>query len=82
MAALKQGQSRVRATYNDDEVEFELPANATLEQLAATLAALGAGHGLPLRVELGVRPDVLPGGASYGSFDMPPSDLPAWSKVF
>jgi hypothetical protein len=24
----------------------------------------------------------LPGGASYGSFDMPPSDLPAWSKVF
>jgi hypothetical protein len=78
MAALKHGQSRVRAAYPDSEVEFDLPANATLEQLAATLAALGAGHGLPLRVELGVHPDVLHAGVSYGSS----SNVPAWSKIF
>ncbi|MDB5410077.1 MAG: hypothetical protein JWL84_4989 [Rhodospirillales bacterium] len=78
MAALKHGQSRVRATYPDDEVEFDLPENATLEQLAATLAALGAGHGLPLRVELGVHPDVLHAGMSYGA----EGNGPAWSKVF
>ena len=78
MAALKHGQSRVRATYLADEVEFDLPEYATLEQLAATLAALGAGHGLPLRVEVGVHPDVLHAGMSYGSSD----DGPAWSKIF
>jgi hypothetical protein len=78
MAALKHGQSRVRATYPDDEVEFDLPENATLEQLAATLAALGAGHGLPLRVELGVHPDVMHAGLSYGHS----ASSPAWSKIF
>jgi hypothetical protein len=78
MAALKHGQSRVRATYPDDEVEFDLPENATLEQLAATLAALGAGHGLPLRVELGVHPDVMHAGMSYGHS----GSSPAWSKIF
>jgi hypothetical protein len=78
MAALKHGQSRVRATYPDDEVEFDLPENATLEQLAATLAALGAGHGLPLRVELGVNPDVMHAGTSYGHS----GSRPAWSKIF
>lgn len=75
MTALKHGQSRVRATYPDEEVEFDLPANATLEQLAASLAALGAGHDLPLRVELGIRTDVR---ASYGL----PGSEPAWSKIF
>jgi hypothetical protein len=78
MAALKHGQSRVRATYPDDEVEFDLPENATLEQLAAMLAALGAGHGLPLRVELGVHPDVMHAGMSYRTA----GDGPAWSLVF
>jgi hypothetical protein len=78
MAALKQGQSRVRATYSDDEVEFDLPASATLEQLAATLAALGAGHGLPLRVELGVRAEVLHAGLSRDSS----GEGPAWAKIF
>lgn len=73
MAALKQGQSRVRATYSDDEVEFDLPASATLEQLAATLAALGAGHGLPLRVELGVRAGLSRDSSGEG---------PAWAKIF
>jgi hypothetical protein len=37
-------------------VIFDLPEDATLEQLAAMLASAGRGHGAPVRVEVAVKP--------------------------
>ena len=47
--------NRVRALFEDSSVIFDLPDDATLEQLAAMLTAVGRGHGTPLRVEVAVR---------------------------
>jgi hypothetical protein len=45
-------KARIRATYEDSEVFFDLPRSATLEHLAATLVAVGRGHGAPVTVEV------------------------------
>jgi len=43
---------QVRALFNDSTVLFDLPEAATLEELAAILAAAAQGHGAPLKVEV------------------------------
>jgi hypothetical protein len=48
--------NRVRALFEDSSVIFDLPDDATLEELAAMLASVGRGHGAPLRVEVAVKP--------------------------
>jgi hypothetical protein len=48
--------NRVRALFEDSAVIFDLPEDATLEQLAAMLASAGRGHGAPVRVEVAVKP--------------------------
>ncbi|HZS82760.1 MAG TPA: hypothetical protein VFA50_07800 [Stellaceae bacterium] len=54
MSDRKRPKNRVRAIYPDSAVFFDLPENASLEQLAAMLASIGRGHGLPLRVEVAI----------------------------
>jgi hypothetical protein len=48
--------TRVRATYEESELQFELPPTTTLEQLATMLAVAGRGHGIPVVIEIIVQP--------------------------
>jgi hypothetical protein len=54
MAAQRTARKRVRALFRDSAVLFDLPEQATMEQLAALLAAIGKGHGAPLHVEVAI----------------------------
>ncbi|MBV9523146.1 MAG: hypothetical protein JO010_10160 [Alphaproteobacteria bacterium] len=55
MSNRKSAKNRVRAVYSDSAVLFDLPENASLEQLALILASVGRGHGAPLRVEVAIN---------------------------
>jgi hypothetical protein len=48
--------TRVHAIFKDSAVLFDLPENATLEQLATTLATVERGHGIAIRVEVSAKP--------------------------
>jgi hypothetical protein len=56
MIAQHPSRRRVRALFQDSAVLFDLPENATLEQLATMLAAVERGHGIPIRVEVSAEP--------------------------
>ena len=45
-------KKRVRALFEDVAVLFDVDDDATLEQLAALLAAAGRGHGAALVIEV------------------------------
>lgn len=49
-------KKRVRALFEGSAVLFDVPEAATLEQVAAMLAAAGRGHGTPLAVEISTKP--------------------------
>jgi hypothetical protein len=55
MTNRKATKNRVYAQYEDSAVLFDLPENATLEQLCEMLVTLGQGHGRPVRVDVAVR---------------------------
>jgi hypothetical protein len=55
MTKCKTATNRVYAQYEDSAVLFDLPENATLEQLCEMLVTLGQGHGRPVRVDIAVR---------------------------
>jgi hypothetical protein len=57
----EQRPARVRATYEDSELLFDIPPTATLEQVAAVLASAGRGHGAPVCVEVITEPIPLRG---------------------
>jgi hypothetical protein len=57
----EQPTTRVRATYEESELRFEIAPTATLEQLAAMLAVAGRGHGVPVVIEIIVQPGVTRG---------------------
>ena len=61
MSIDEQGTTRVRATYEDSELLFDIPPTATLEQVAAMLATAGRGHGAPVCIEVITEPIALPG---------------------
>jgi hypothetical protein len=52
-------KNRVRAVYPDSAVLFDLPEDASLEQLAAMIASVGRGHGAPLRIEVAINSKAL-----------------------
>jgi hypothetical protein len=55
MTTRNKATNRVYAQYEDSAVLFDLPENATLEQLCEMLVNLGQGHGRPVRVDVAVR---------------------------
>jgi hypothetical protein len=56
MTAKRPSRKRVHALFEGSAVLFDLPANATLEQLATMLAAVERGHGTPIQVEVSAKP--------------------------
>lgn len=56
MTAKHPSTKRVHALFEDSAVLFDLPENATLEQLATMLAAVERGHGTPVWVEVSAKP--------------------------
>jgi hypothetical protein len=57
----KAAKNRVYAQYEDSAVLFDLPENATLEQLCEMLSTISHGHGRPLRVDVALHAAALNG---------------------
>ncbi len=58
MDVVEQMLAKVRATYENSMILFDLPPATTLEQLAAMLTKAGRGHGSPITIEIVIEPAV------------------------
>jgi hypothetical protein len=56
MDTIEQMLAKVRATYENSMILFDLPPSTTLEQLAMMLTKAGRGHGSPITIEIVIEP--------------------------
>jgi hypothetical protein len=56
MSVIEEIPAKVRATYENSMLLFDLPPATTLAELATILAKAGRGHGSPIAIEIVVDP--------------------------